>query len=86
MASKEYLFRACSKYKITSLPNDFALEICEGMVRLAQAVWCSLWNQGQLLAHNYVVIARYLEEKSCTDSYRVHVFFFFCMFTQLLIK
>lgn len=45
----------------------------------------SLWSRGQMLVHNYVVSARYLEEESCTDSFWVHVFFLFFVFFVLAV-
>lgn len=54
----------------TRFPNDPLQFICDGS-NTTQAACFPPWDREQLLAHNYVVIHCYLEEKSRGDSERV---------------
>lgn len=51
----------------TRIPNDPLWFICDGSNTM-QAACFSPWDHEQLLAHNYVVIHCYLEEKTRADS------------------
>lgn len=65
--SEMYFFKKRSFFWQTCIPNDPLWFICDWS-NTTQAACFSPWAHEQLLAHNYVVIHCYLEEKTRGDS------------------